>query len=59
MQDDKLAIELHNRLGDLLKDVTNAMRIDLKVDSKNIELLGDDILIDIKPYLQKNREKFS
>ncbi len=58
MQDDKRAIELHNRLGNLLKDITNAMRIDLNVDSKNIELPEENILIDIKPYLRKNREKF-
>ena len=51
--------KLHSEFGELLHRILTEMRKDLNVDLPNREMIEEPLLIDIKQYLKKNKEKFS
>lgn len=56
---DKQIKKIHSEFGNLLYNIRIVMRKDLNVDFPNKEILEEHSLIDIKPYLKRNKEKFS
>lgn len=57
-KNDQLAKQIHSRIGDEIRAIMKAMREDLKADDEKIDF-EEPALVDIKPYLQQNKEKFS